>query len=83
MYSGLIAIPEEVIEAARIDGAKSFRIIRAIHLPPLAGQFKPLIVLALIGIIQDFGSILIVTGGGLRTRPMYLRADVFCRNEIQ
>ncbi|ETT60057.1 binding-protein-dependent transport systems inner membrane component [Paenibacillus sp. FSL H8-457] len=64
MYSGLIAIPEEVIEAARIDGAKSFRIIRAIHLPLLAGQFKLLIVLALIGIIQDFGSILIVTGGG-------------------
>ncbi|MFD0712107.1 ABC transporter permease subunit [Paenibacillus sp. GCM10027626] len=64
MYSGLIAIPEEVIEAARIDGARSWRIIRSIHLPLLAGQFKLLIVLSLIGIIQDFGSILIVTGGG-------------------
>lgn len=64
LYSGLIAIPDEVIEAARIDGAKSFRIIRTIHLPLLAGQFKLLIVLELIGIIQDFGSILIVTGGG-------------------
>ncbi|MFK7694454.1 DUF5711 family protein [Paenibacillus sp. HJGM_3] len=64
MYSGLIAISDEVIEAARMDGAKSFRIIRSIHLPLLGGQFKLLIVLALIGIVQDFGSILIVTGGG-------------------
>ena len=83
MYSGLIAIPEEVIEAARIDGAKSFRIIRAIHLPLLAGQFKLLIVLALIGIIQDFGSILIVTGGACRFDLRAGAADVFCRNEIQ
>jgi len=64
LYSGLISISDEVIEAAKIDGAKTFRIIRSIHLPLLAGQFKLLIVLALIGIMQDFGSILIVTGGG-------------------
>ncbi|GIP39475.1 hypothetical protein J31TS4_27550 [Paenibacillus sp. J31TS4] len=64
MYSGLIAIPEEVIEAVRMDGARPMRIIRSIHLPLLSGQFKLLIVLALIGIVQDFGSILIVTGGG-------------------
>lgn len=64
MYSGLIAIPEEVIEASRIDGARTFRIIRSIHIPLLAGQFKLLIVLTLIGVVQDFGSILILTGGG-------------------
>ncbi|WJH32722.1 ABC transporter permease subunit [Paenibacillus sp. CC-CFT747] len=71
MYSGLIAISDEVIEAAKLDGAKSFRIIRSIHLPLLAGQFKLLIVLALIGIVQDFGSILIVTGGGQWIPPTY------------
>ncbi|WP_123040992.1 ABC transporter permease subunit [Cohnella candidum] len=64
LYSGLIGISEEIIEAARMDGAKTFRIIRSIHLPLLAGQFKLLIVLAMIHIIQDFGGILIVTGGG-------------------
>lgn len=64
LYSGLIGISEEVIEAARMDGARTPRIIRSIHLPLLAGQFKLLIVLAMIGIVQDFGAILIVTGGG-------------------
>lgn len=64
LYSGLIGIPDEWIEAAKMDGARLPRIIRSIHLPLLAGQFKFLIILTLIGVIQDFNAILIVTGGG-------------------
>ncbi|MDI4643378.1 ABC transporter permease subunit [Cohnella hashimotonis] len=64
LYSGLIGIPDELIEAAKMDGARLPRIIRSIHLPLLAGQFKFLIILTLIGVIQDFNAILIVTGGG-------------------
>ncbi|QJD84541.1 ABC transporter permease subunit [Cohnella herbarum] len=64
LYSGLLSIPNELIEAAKMDGAKLSRIIRSIHLPLLSGQFKFLIILSLIGIIQDFNAILIITGGG-------------------
>ncbi|OMF30790.1 ABC transporter permease [Paenibacillus sp. FSL H8-0548] len=63
-YAGLLSISGELIESAKIDGATLPRIIRSIHLPLLAGQFKFLIILALIGIIQDFNGIMIVTGGG-------------------
>jgi len=63
-YAGLLSIPGELIESAKIDGAGLMRIIRSIHLPLLAGQFKFLIILTLIGIVQDFNGILIVTGGG-------------------
>ncbi|WP_213650217.1 DUF5711 family protein [Paenibacillus sp. J23TS9] len=63
-YAGLLSIPVELVESAKIDGAGLPRIIRSIHLPLLAGQFKFLIILALIGIVQDFNGILIVTGGG-------------------
>ncbi|MFB9275391.1 PQQ-binding-like beta-propeller repeat protein [Cohnella cellulosilytica] len=63
-YAGLLSISEEMVESAKIDGATLPRIIRSIHLPLLAGQFKFLIILGLIGIIQDFNGILIVTGGG-------------------
>ncbi|MCQ6561069.1 ABC transporter permease subunit [Paenibacillus mendelii] len=63
-YAGLLGIPDELIESAKMDGATLPRIIRSIHLPLLAGQFKFLIILALIGIVQDFNGILIVTGGG-------------------
>lgn len=64
LYAGLLGISDELIEAAKIDGAKFLRIVRSIHLPLLSGQFKFLIILTLIGIIQDFNGILIVTGGG-------------------
>jgi ABC-type sugar transport system permease subunit len=64
LYSGLLSISNELIEAAKIDGATLLRIIRSIHLPLLSGQFKFLIILSLIGIIQDFNAILIITGGG-------------------
>ncbi|MFC5403555.1 ABC transporter permease subunit [Cohnella soli] len=64
LYSGLLGISEELIEAAKMDGAKFMRIVRSIHLPLLSGQFKFLIILTLIGVIQDFNAILIVTGGG-------------------
>ncbi|OXL82475.1 ABC transporter permease [Paenibacillus sp. SSG-1] len=63
-YAGLLSIPNELIESAKIDGANLWRIIRSIHLPLLGGQFKFLIILTLIGIIQDFNGIMIVTGGG-------------------
>ncbi|THF77971.1 ABC transporter permease subunit [Cohnella fermenti] len=63
-YAGLLAIPGELTESAKMDGANLSRIIRSIHLPMLSGQFKFLIILALIGIIQDFNGIMIVTGGG-------------------
>jgi ABC-type sugar transport system permease subunit len=82
-YAGLIAIPEELIESAKMDGASLGRIIRSIHLPLLSGQFKLLIILALIGIIQDFGGILIVTGGGpmdstyVPALQMYYAATIF------
>jgi ABC-type sugar transport system permease subunit/outer membrane protein assembly factor BamB len=63
-YAGLLSISNELIESARMDGANLMRIIRSIHLPLLSGQFKFLIILGLIGIIQDFNGILIVTAGG-------------------
>ena len=63
-YAGLLAIPGELTESAKMDGANLWRIVRSIHLPMLSGQFKFLIILGLIGIIQDFNGIMIVTGGG-------------------
>ena len=64
LYAGLLSIPNELVESAKMDGASLLRIIRSIHIPLLSGQFKFLIILTLIGIIQDFNGIMIVTGGG-------------------
>lgn len=63
-YAGLISIPNELKDAAMIDGASNFRVIWSIHLPLLVGQFKLLIVMTIIMLIQDFNPMLIITGGG-------------------
>jgi multiple sugar transport system permease protein len=64
LYSGLSSIPREPLEAAMIDGARGFKLIRYIVMPLL----KPLIlVILLIRVIDSykvFDTIYIATGGG-------------------
>lgn len=62
--AGLNNIPAEIIDAARIDGTSTLRQIRHIDIPMLVPQFRLVIILTLIGSIQDFGRILVMTGGG-------------------
>ena len=52
VYAGLAQVPRELVEAAQIDGASSFRVFRDVTLPTL----KPiLLILASLSIIWDFG----------------------------
>ncbi|MCY0898655.1 MAG: PQQ-binding-like beta-propeller repeat protein [Firmicutes bacterium] len=63
-YAGLLAIPGELIEAARMDGASLLEVIRHVHIPMLTGQFKFVLVTSVIGGLQSFGVPLVMTGGG-------------------
>ncbi|MBC7320264.1 sugar ABC transporter permease, partial [bacterium] len=63
-YGGLISIPSELFDAAKVDGANTFQRFFRIDLPLLLGQIKLLIVLTYIGTMQDFTTIFIMTGGG-------------------
>ncbi len=62
--AGLLAIPQEVQDSSAVDGASAWRRILHIDLPLLIGQMRLLAVLTIIGTLQDFGSILVLTGGG-------------------
>jgi len=62
--AGLQAIPTEIRDAAEIDGATGFTQIRLIDLPYLMGQIKLSVVLAIIGQMQQFGYVLVMSGGG-------------------
>jgi len=53
-YSGLKAVPHELYEAAAIDGAGEFRVIRAIKLPALRGSLVVTVVFSIIGTFQMF-----------------------------
>ncbi len=63
-YAALKNVPDEVIEAAKIDGASSFQIAYKIKLPLISGVFKVTIMLAVVGSLKYFDLIYVMTGGG-------------------
>jgi multiple sugar transport system permease protein len=62
--AGLQAIPEELYEAAKIDGAGSFSRLRYITIPMLAPTTLFLLVIGIIGSFQIFTQIFVMTQGG-------------------
>lgn len=62
--AGLRAIPEEVHEAARIDGANSWKAFRHVTWPLLTPTTMFLTIMGVIGGFQVFQSVYIMTGGG-------------------
>jgi ABC-type sugar transport system permease subunit/outer membrane protein assembly factor BamB len=63
-YGGLIGIPQELFDAAKVDGANWWRRFTRIDLPMIMPQVKLLLILAFIGSIQEFQLIFLTTGGG-------------------
>jgi raffinose/stachyose/melibiose transport system permease protein len=63
-YAGLINIPHELIEAARMDGARGLRIFTSIEVPLILGQIKLIVILTFISWIQNYAAVLIMTRGG-------------------
>ncbi|PAD69371.1 ABC transporter permease [Bacillus sp. 7586-K] len=63
-YAALKNVPNEVIEAAKIDGANPLQIAFQIKLPLISGVFKVTIMLAVVGSLKYFDLIYVMTGGG-------------------
>ncbi|PRO66038.1 carbohydrate ABC transporter permease [Alkalicoccus urumqiensis] len=63
-YAALKNVPNEIVEAARIDGASPLQIAYKIKLPLIAGIIKVTIVLAVIGSLKYFDLIYVMTDGG-------------------
>lgn len=64
LYAGLKAIPEQYIEAARLDGANGLQITFKVIIPMLRDIIKVCLVLAVVGSIKIFDNIYIMTSGG-------------------
>jgi ABC-type sugar transport system permease subunit len=62
--AGLVAIPHEIEEAARVDGATEWNVVRRVKLPLLGPAITANVVLTLIGAIGAFDIILATTKGG-------------------
>ncbi|WP_425148570.1 carbohydrate ABC transporter permease [Deinococcus sp.] len=62
--AGIVAIPTEYFEAARIDGATSGQLLRSITIPLARNASATVIILSLIGGLRSFDIIWATTGGG-------------------
>lgn len=63
-YGGLINIPMELFEAAKVDGSNPWWNFTHIHMPLISPQLKMLVVTTFISSVQDYGGVYLLTGGG-------------------
>lgn len=63
-FTGVQNIPNEIYEAAKIDGADGFKADRYITFPMIVPIFKISLVLAFIGSLQSFDMVWVMTNGG-------------------
>ncbi len=64
LYVGLVDIPEEVIESARIDGASGWSLVRRIIVPLSLPVLLSAIIFSINGTLKVFDSIVALTNGG-------------------
>ena len=62
--SGLAAIPDEIYEAAQIDGVSSFQNLRYITVPMMKSTFKIVLVFVFTGAFKMFDLVMGLTSGG-------------------
>jgi len=77
LSAGLGALPEDVLEAARLDGASGLRLQRSIIMPLITPQLFFLVVVGTIHSLQSFGQIRILTVGGPENRTTTLVYSIY------
>ena len=84
-YGGLLNIGTDIVESAMIDSATRWDIFWKVQLPLIKPQLSIMVTLTILGTMQDFNGIFIMTGGGPGTSTyvpaleLYLNASQFGR----
>lgn len=79
LLAGLLAIPNEYLEAAAIDGAGAWARVRHILLPLLRPQLVFVVIIALINTVQAFDSFYVLTRGGPADATRILPIEIYLR----
>ncbi|MGW0936005.1 carbohydrate ABC transporter permease [Streptomyces sp. NPDC002666] len=64
LFAGLVDIPDEVLESARMDGASGLRLIRHIVLPLSLPVLMSSLIFSINGTLKVFDSVVALTNGG-------------------
>nr|WP_281363936.1 sugar ABC transporter permease [Microbacterium immunditiarum] len=75
--AALSQIDEDTIEAAQLDGAGKFRIVRSVIFPQLAGTHATLILLGVIGALRMFDIVFLTTRGGPAGATEFLATYIY------
>ncbi len=84
-YAGLAGIPESVHDASSLDGASGLRKFFSMEVPLVLSQIKLLVILSIIGHVQAFEGMFVLTKGGPGFKTMlpglwmYMNAFTFQR----
>jgi raffinose/stachyose/melibiose transport system permease protein len=85
-YAGLANIPQSILEAAEVDGLNAFGKMVRLHIPLILSQIRLLTIVTMIGVVNGFESVYILTrdgGPGYETMVpglyMFLNGFVFER----
>ena len=64
LYAGLVDIPDDLLEAARLDGASGLRLVRSVVLPLSLPVLLSAVIFSINGTLKIFDSVLALTNGG-------------------
>lgn len=76
-YSGLLAIPDEIYESAKMDGSGFWRTLFKITVPLVGGTTSTLVVLGIVGSLKTFDIVSLMTGGGPGRSTEFLTTYVY------
>lgn len=86
IFAGLQAIPEQLYEAARTEGAGEIQMFRRITLPLLRPILALVLIMTVIGSFQVFDTVSVTTQGGpadaSRVLQMYIYQNAFAEYEF-
>jgi len=77
MLAGMQGIPEEIYEAARVDGANWWQLFRFITIPSIRGVLAVALILETVGAINSFDTIMVMTGGGPANATLVFGIDIY------
>jgi raffinose/stachyose/melibiose transport system permease protein len=64
LYAGLVDIPDELIESARIDGAAGWKLVRSVVLPLSLPVLLSAVIFSINGTLKVFDTVVALTNGG-------------------
>jgi len=67
LSAGIKGIPEELVEAARVDGANEWQILRHITIPMLRSTIAVVTTTMIINVLKIFDIVYVMTNGNLDT----------------